>query len=1312
MKSLPFLLLLAIAPLSPAETEVHMLGRQSNNMGLSVVPAKGPVKIDGDLSDWDWSGRIHSFADWDIRDSNSVETAAMYDAENLYVAFKWRDPSPMLSSINPDFSPNDGWRSDAVQMRIHTDRNLWITTWYYTAQKMPVLHLSYWRDDAQSKNGQDIVVLHGQPGETELGQGAAEAYKKGEDGKSFTQELRIPWKLLYRTPPKIEAGMVFKLGLEFLWGDDNDGSKPTHRYADNLQPGATSREFFWAATRAWGDAKLLPQGHIPLREYAVAKATLPGLIPIKVTVPEKATHVTVVIENDKGSRIRNLVGDVAPEEYGTGLKDGLRQLEILWDGLDDAGKLVPVGTYNVRGLTRGAFDAVFDSTFYNPGNPPWYTADGTGGFGSNHAAPLCVARAGKRMIASYQMSEGGHALLGFDENDKKIWGDNHGATFLAADDEYVYAVNAEVWTKEREIRLLRFAAKDGSYQPFVLDGKPRDFNLQLKDVAGAEVDATALAVGSKQLALGLADGRVLLLDKASAKIAATLKTGVATSLAFGPKDQLAAIVDGKVVTLDPASGKATPFLTPDVAQPKSLSYDANGNLAIADRGPSSDVNVYSATCNLVATLGKKGGRPVRGTFDPQAMMRVNSIAFDAKGRLWAAENWNYPRRFSIWKPDGSLDHDFIGSTNYAATNTFLHDQDPNLAYCGPIEMKLDRKAGTWTVTRILWYPEEGEDFQIDTGSHVQPQRFRSKASGTEREYMFAPPMRPWQPIAVFIEKGDHFVPVAAIGSVLSMTPHDQKGVATAEPSGAFAGHSLDESFYWNDLNGDAKVQKEELTFVPPTGTGKKKTAALPVFGGWGMRMSIDDLSFYADGTHYKPSSFGPNGEPRLGPEGTTAEPHAGPGDAVEIPGEHVLVNLTQGSPQTNGVDGLRGIDLKTESVKWTYPNPYNSVHGSHRAPLSQPGLVIGPLKIMGTAKLNGDAGSVFAMRGNLGEDYFFTSDGLYVGALFHDTRRPTEELPKYVDALRGKSLSEFSEGGEPFSGWFSRQTDGKYRIATSIARTAGFIVEVQGLDSIQRFQGAPVTLDATILAKADADNAARAVANAAPKSYIIHKVAKPMTIDGKATDWARLQPIKAGGADPKNFAGIKLAYDETNLYVLWEVADATPMLNQGKDFTQLFKSGDAVDLQLGTGLQAPAKRKEPVAGDLRIVIAESAGQPIAVLMAPVSPGAPKSANHTYSSPVGSRPFDRVEVLKDAQVAIAKDKEKYVVEAAIPLASIGLKPEPALEIRGDAGYISSDAAGITNTARTYWSNQNTGLVNDLPGEAALRPGEWGTFQFSD
>jgi hypothetical protein len=32
-------------------------------------------------------------------------------------------------------------------------------------------------------------------------------------------------------------------------------------------------------------------------------------------------------------------------------------------------------------------------------------------------------------------------------------------------------------------------------------------------------------------------------------------------------------------------------------------------------------------------------------------------------------------------------------------------------------------------------------------------------------------------------------------------------------------------------------------------------------------------------------------------------------------------------------------------------------------------------------------------------------------------------------------------------------------------------------------------------------------------------------------------------------------------------------------------------------------------------------------------------------------------------------------------------------------------------RSYWSNQNTGLVNDVPGEIMLSPVSWGTITFA-
>jgi 3-mercaptopyruvate sulfurtransferase SseA len=101
----------------------------------------------------------------------------------------------------------------------------------------------------------------------------------------------------------------------------------------------------------------------------------------------------------------------------------------------------------------------------------------------------------------------------------------------------------------------------------------------------------------------------------------------------------------------------------------------------------------------------------------------------------------------------------------------------------------------------------------------------------------------------------------------------------------------------------------------------------------------------------------------------------------------------------------------------------------------------------------------------------------------------------------------------------------------------------------------------------------------------------------------------------------------------------------------------------------------------------------------------------YHSPVGDKTFDRVEVLPDAQVAVTTQAGHYRLEAVVPLKALGLAaPAAGTGIRGDVGVIFSDAQGLTNASRVYWSNPNTNLVSDLPLEAWLYPATWGELTF--
>src|ERR1700722_1006097 len=69
---------------------------QTENNVLHILPAPGPVKIDGKTDDWDLSGGIFACDDVErLRDLYSVWFFAMYDKENLYLLTRWKDETPL-----------------------------------------------------------------------------------------------------------------------------------------------------------------------------------------------------------------------------------------------------------------------------------------------------------------------------------------------------------------------------------------------------------------------------------------------------------------------------------------------------------------------------------------------------------------------------------------------------------------------------------------------------------------------------------------------------------------------------------------------------------------------------------------------------------------------------------------------------------------------------------------------------------------------------------------------------------------------------------------------------------------------------------------------------------------------------------------------------------------------------------------------------------------------------------------------------------------------------------------------------------------
>lgn len=1308
----------------------HMLGNQSQNSGLQAVPAPKKVVIDGKLDEWDLSGRMASFAEISMRDQYSVETAAMWDKDTLYIGLHWRDKTPMFNMIDPEFDETDGWKGDALQMRVVTDQVLWINAWYFTEKKQGALLRSVWKNSESHRDGLDHALFVGQPGATDLGEGVQMACAPAEGG--YVQEICIPWKLLYRNPPAIAAGHKLRIGFEYLWGDPTGKTFPDHRYTDNMQPGETLRLFFWQTKKVWGDVTLAPKGNLPLRQYQPQDSQLAGPVLIRLAIPEKAKRVTVVIDDAEGRRVRNLAADLDPASLAASEKDGNHQIEIRWDGRDDNGKPVAEGAYRVRGLSHSGIMPVFDTIYYNPGNPPWDTADGKGAWGADHDAPSLVERAGDMTILGWHFAEGGSGIVGVGPDGRKAWGDKRGALVLAADGKYVYAI---INTWGRAGQLCRFDARTGAYEPFVSDGKELPFEVSLSSVipdfeekindfrkASAERESSVIDMASdgSRLFFSLSGNRLALADAATLKHLKSHRINGLGPIATAPDGKLYGLINGRLHEITPDTGVTHAIPTPGLVQAGDLSVGPDGSIAIMDLGLDQQAKVFTPAGEPVAELGKKGGRPYFGPFEPSAMSHVRSIAYDAVGNLWAVEHWDYPRRVSVWGRDGGLVRDYIGNTGYSGVGGHLHYDDPSIAYVGPVEMKLDRANDSYKVTEVIWVPDparsdEPPRFAIPVDSYLIAQRFRSKAGGVEREFLFQQPHynRGW-PSVLFMKDDNGWRPVAAIGHVGHLSGRmDKPGEKILEePSGAFTGLHARDGVFWNDENEDGRVQRAECVIIPATGKDLwgQPSPNLPFGSGWNNTMNPEDLSFLTSKIYrYKPLRFTKKGAPVYGPGSITRVVNTealGTMAPYEIFKEKILIGM-----QAEHANGKRpnfvAFDGGTGKELWSYPNDYPGVHATHHAPMARPGFVIGPLKIVGQALVD-DLGTVFAIRGNYGQDFYFTADGLYIGAVFLDGRFPAANLPSSLAEIKGRTMEDFSEGGEPFSGWFGRQGDGKFRMTTSIARQAVLISEITGLETIRRFTGPEVKIDASahkaILAftppKQD---------EGSPKALTIAKVGAPLTANSDK-GWEAIPATAVTRQGALDRADVRLGYDTNHLYAAFDVADTSPMKNEGRDFKRLFKTGDAVDLQIGPA--EPADRKDPGANDTRVLLSFLRDKPAAVLMRPVDAQAVPALKHTYHSPVAEKAFARVEARVDIQTAAVKTNAGYVYRAVIPWSVLGLKPVPGTRFRGDVGFISSDAAGTVNIARTYWANKATGLVNDEPQESWLNPSYWGTFTLGE
>jgi hypothetical protein len=1095
-----------------------------------------------------------------------------------------------------------------------------------------------------------------------------------------------------------------------------------------------------------------PANWLPLSlvEYDAQVAERRDRIAFDINQPLDGKY-TAVIEDARGNRVRNLVS-------GQAATRGL--LHVEWDGLDDQGRVVPPGDYHWRAASHPGITPHYLFSFYSNGRPSW--RDGTPGsmWLSDHFDAVAAASAGDRIYIGAALAESGHAIMQLDEQGVKTAGVTlpaiigWGTIFLSADEKYFYALSeghsgyaagmkdlpGGRWECTCPLSLLRWDLQ-GNLAPYkgatcveaVLAENPTQGSGPKRDVPLPDNLAGAAMVDGKLFVSLRKENRILVVDPQSGKFLSDIKTP-GPGLLAADRDTLLVLESsgGALARIDPATHLVTPLFKPKLGAPDpfppgtddrsaeksarmatGLAVNRAGEIFISDNGIDQNVKVFSPEGKLLREIGRRGGRPLAGPWDTAGMYQPHGIAIDSSGQLWVTETDPSPRRLSVWDAaGGAFKREFLGPARYGGPGAGFDPQDASRWIAAGALWKVDLTGFSATPVSTLYHRtrpgqidgelpayeyqfhhRDGRTFVIGQGCYQSVYELLPDGKlklwavcGTPHD--LANVKRWTLPAALIAAPGLQSLAAAKIEVTGQF--HDRIEL----PEDALRGLGL---VLWVDRNGDGVVQPDEVQVSGPGAS---------IVGGWGADNATLDLRFLERPSDkgaqmnvltLSPAGFLASGAPdyRLADALAAAKPIAAPAGTSGP----FLVNIQATAQDHFGrllvnAEPIRAFDASGRLL-WSFPNQWAGVQGSHDAPLPATGVMQGTLWFLGSAPLD-NSGDVTVINGNHGRFFVMTTDGLYLDEMFKDVR-VTQQADAYLI------------GGECFGGCFGRnQADGNYYLHAGHA--AYRLFRIDGLKDVRRSDG-PLAVSAQQVAAAQRKLERAVAAAQGARSVVVPEAASEVRLDVDPAKWPGDWPVVWGSASrPFPYARVKIFRQGDLLMLAYQVKDPSPFVNNGSDWTLLFKTGDSVNFEFSTDPGARVDRTMPVPGDRRLLIAPFNGKPLAVLYSHREPGAVHPV--PFSSPWRTETVDRVTKLESARIKVRTEQGGYLLTAAIPLADLGLPVRQSAILKGDFGVIYGDDAGSIDLLRSYWSNQATGLVNDVPGEIMLNPKLWGALRFEE
>lgn len=761
--------------------------------------------------------------------------------------------------------------------------------------------------------------------------------------------------------------------------------------------------------------------------------------------------------------------------------------------------------------------------------------------------------------------------------------------------------------------------------------------------------------------------RIEVFDLESKKLLKELPFPKGSDLAFAPDGAFFGISNAQVVRINLEEGKLEPLLL-DVQRPTAITFNKAGDLLVFDGAPDQRVvRMFDRTGKALRTIGTPGGRIV-GPYDPNRFTSSPHIAVDlavdARDRLWVVECDNAPKRVSLWDMDGSFKKDLLGNTNYGGGGCLDPYDKSRLHYQG-LEFALDWKTGATALKRVVW--------QGKTPAGEQPIRVNN------RRYLVTRPHFTTQPVGiVYLESEERLKCVAAVGSAGAFPKLRTSTIL--KKLGRKALGNLD--FVWSDRNDDGEAQADEVEFFD----APDQRASHP--GRFDETLSVDSPKF-----RYAVKQILPNGAPVYE---RTPKPFTSHAVRMDNRGFFVIGDTQR----------MAAVDTDGKTV-WTHPSEAWGVQAitSAKRPWF-PGQAVAQFDVIGHETVSaGELGEFFVTNGNTGTWHLWSADGLLAGRLFEDLLGPSKMPWSMREHGRGLDISGVTVGQEHFSGYFCKtREDGKFYAVAGHNHIS--VVEVQGIEQFKRLGGTLTVTkeDVNAAMEWDRKQQARKLYEAA-KVMECPPLKSAFKLDGNPGEWDFTSATLEG-----RDSSLSMAYDETNLYLCFRIRGAGPFKNTGNDWHRLFKTGAAVDFNIGLNPKADVKRQAPGPGDTRLLLTLAGNEPTAVLYQPVAPNSKPEEGWESNTLVALSKFDRVTKLQDVQMAVQSGTNAYCVEARVPLKSIGLSVNPDALYKFDWGIITSGPDGSEVLQRLYWANSQTAILADEAIESQLHPDLWGIVRF--